>query len=68
MNEKWIEEIKRNESSEPRGKVLQNKIHKLILNSDLKNPISKGIINLVEKLPSFGGDWEQYYEVEVPFE
>lgn len=68
IQEKTGYEIEDLVSSEPRGKVLQNKIHKLILNSDLKNPISKGIINLVEKLPSFGGGWEQYYEVEVPFE
>lgn len=56
-------------TSAPRGKTLQSKVKSLIPRSLLQNSFTRVIIEgLLNELPSFGGDWEQYYEIEAKWE
>ena len=65
----WTEAIKKKTSYEildlvtdaPRGEVIKTKIEKYFPNAS-KIPGSGYILR---QLPSFGGDWEQYYEVRM---
>lgn len=65
----WIDAIKEKTSYEildlvtdaPRGKVIRTKILKYFPGA-WQIPGSAAIL---DKLPSFGGDWEQYYEIRM---
>ena len=52
-------------SSAPRGKVLQTKVRERIPALLLK---LKWVNDILSRLPSFGGNWDQYFDVVVQWD
>jgi len=53
-------------TSAPRGQTLNEKIKAMIPEEALNHRINGTTLReLLDRLPSFGGDWEQYFEIEM---
>lgn len=61
IRDKTTFEISELVTDAPRGEVIKTKIQKFFPNAS-KIP---GFKHILELLPSYGGDWEQYYEIRM---